>query len=247
MIRSLIVDDEEIARQHLTRLLAAHPDLEITGEASNGLEALQAISDCQPDVVFLDVEMPGLTAFDMLVQLEHPPLIVFATAYDKYAVHAFETNAVDYLLKPIEAARLAKAVERIRATLDKPREDYASLLRRAISVLRSGSTPAKLAARRGKRIVLLSPREILYAGIEDKIVFLHTQNDRFATDRTITELEELLSPAGFCRISRSVIVNLAHARELLPSSSGTCRLKLSNNTQLDVSRERARELKSQIR
>ena len=247
MIRCLIVDDEEIARRHLVRLLTTYTDLEIAGEATNGLEALQAISDFQPDVVFLDVEMPGLTAFDMLAQLAHPPLTVFATAYDKYAVHAFETNAIDYLLKPIEAARLAKAIERIRATIGKSRPDYESLLRRALSVLRAGSSPAKLAARRGKRIVLLSPREILYAGIEDKIVFFHTQNERFATDRTITELEELLSPAGFCRISRSVIVNLAHARELLPCSSGTWRLKLSNNIELDVSRERARELKSQIR
>jgi two-component system LytT family response regulator len=247
MIRCLIVDDEEIARQHLVRLLTAYPDLEITGQASNGLEALEAISENQPDVVFLDVEMPGLTAFDMLVQVSHPPLIVFATAYDKYAVNAFEANAIDYLLKPVEAARLAKAIERIRAALGKPREDYESLLRRAISVLRAGSAPTKLAARRGKRIILLSPRDILYASIEDKIAFFHTQNERFATDRTMTELEELLSPAGFCRISRSVIANLTHARELLPYSSGTWRLKLSNNTELDVSRERARELKSRIR
>lgn len=246
MIRCLIVDDEKIARQHLARLLMTHTDFALAGEASNGLEALQAISDHQPDVVFLDVEMPGLNAFDMLVQLDNPPLIVFATAYDKYAVNAFETNAIDYLLKPIEGLRLEKAVQKIRSAIVRPRQDYESLLRQAVSALRAGP-PAKLAARRGKRIVLLSPREVLYASIEDKIVFLYTQNDRFVTDRTITELDELLSGAGFCRISRSVIANLTHARELMPFSSGTWRLKLSNNMELDVSRERARELKSHIK
>src|SRR5262249_13596074 len=162
--------------------------------AANGLEALQAIADHQPDVVFLDVEMPGLTAFELLVQLRHPPLVVFATAYDKYAVEAFETDALDYLLKPIQPARLAKAIDRMRVTLSGPRREYESVMQKAISALRSRSAPAKLAAHRGKRIVLLSPREILYANIEDKIVFFYTQNDRFATDRTIAELEELLSP-----------------------------------------------------
>jgi len=245
MIRCLIVDDEEIAREHMARLLSAHPEIGVTYKASNGIEVLQRIEDSKPDVIFLDIEMPGLTAFDMLAQLRHPPMIVFATAYDKYAVDAFEANAIDYLLKPIQPARLAKAIEKVRATLARPREEYESILRRALSEFRAGP-PAKVAARRGRRIVLLSPKEILYVRIEDEIVFLHSANERFATDRTIAELEELLAPAGFCRISRSAIVNLAHAQELLPWSSGTWKVKLSNNTELEVSRERARELKSRL-
>jgi len=245
MIRCLVVDDEAIARQHLLRLIAAHPDLQATGEAANGVEALQAISEHHPDVVFLDIEMPGLTAFDMLAQLSRTPFIVFVTAYDKYAIKAFDANAIDYVLKPVEPERFAKAVERIRAALVKPQEGYDVLLRNALAALRTGA-PAKLAARRGRRIVLLSPHEILYASIEDKIVFFHLRGERYATDRTIAELEQLLAPAGFCRISRSVIVNLSHARELLPWSSGTWKLRLADNSELDVSRERARELKSQI-
>jgi DNA-binding LytR/AlgR family response regulator len=245
MIRCVIVDDEEIARQHLARLLSAHAEIEIAGQASNGTEALEVISASKPDLIFLDIEMPGLSAFDMLAQLSHPPLIVFGTAYDKYAVDAFEANAVDYLLKPIEPGRLAKAIEKIHATLNRPREDYELLLRQALSTLRPGP-PTKLAARRGARILLLSPKDILYAAIEDRIVFFHTQTDRFTTDRTIAELEDLLTSAGFCRINRSAIVNLAYARELLPWTSGTYRLKLSNDTELEVSRERARELKSRI-
>lgn len=229
----------------MARLLSAHPDIAIANQASNGIEALQLIEDSKPDVIFLDIEMPELTAFDMLAQLRHPPMIVFATAYDKYAVDAFEANAVDYLLKPIQPARLAKTIEKVRTTLARPREEYESMLRRALSEFRVGA-PAKVAARRGRRIVLLSPKEILYALIEDEIVFLHLPKERFATDRTIAELEDLLAPAGFCRISRSAIVNLAHAQELLPWSSGTWKVKLSNNTELEVSRERARELKSRI-
>jgi two-component system, LytTR family, response regulator len=245
MIRCLVVDDEAIARQHLLRLIAAHPDLEAIGNAANGVEALQSISEHHPDVVFLDIEMPGLTGFDMLAQLSRPPFVVFVTAYDKYAVRAFEASAVDYLLKPVEPARFAKAAERLRAAFAKPREEYEALLRNALAALRPGA-PAKLAARRGRRIVLLSPHDILYASIEDKIVFFHVRGERYATDRTIAELEQLLAPAGFCRISRSVVVNLSHARELLPWSSGTWKLRLADNSELDVSRERARELKSQI-
>jgi DNA-binding LytR/AlgR family response regulator len=245
MIRCLIVDDEEVARNHMARLLKAFPDVVEAGQAANGAEALELISSSRPDVVFLDIEMPELTAFDMLAELKEPPLIVFATAYDQYAVQAFESNAIDYLMKPIQADRLKKTIEKIRTTLEKPRKEYEPLLRSVLSQLRSGP-PAKLAARRGKRIVLLSPREILYARIEDDIVFFYSQTERFATDRTITELEALLAPAGFCRISRSTIINLVHARELLPWSSGTWKVKLTNNAELDVSRERARELKSLI-
>lgn len=245
MIRCLVVDDEHVAREHMVRLLGQYSDVTTVGSASNGVEALESIADSAPDVVFLDIEMPEMNGFDVLAQLRTAPLIVFATAYDEYAVQAFEANAIDYLLKPVQPARLTKTIEKIRTTLEKPAKEYESLLRTALSQLRPGP-PAKLAARRGKRIVLLSPKEILYARIEDEIVFLHSQSDRFATDRTITELEELLEPAGFCRISRSVVVNLAYTRELLPWSNGTWKLKLANNIELDVSRERARELKSRI-
>jgi len=243
--RCLIVDDEDLARQQLTRLLAAHPDFQVVGEACNGIEALELIPELQPGVVFLDIEMPGLSGFDMLVQLRESPLIVFATAYDEYAIRAFDANAIDYLLKPIQPARLAQALEKVRGNLLRPGDQYQASLSNALTMLRPGP-PAKLAGRRGKRIVLLSPKEIIYAAIEDKLVFLYTETERFITDRTIVELDQLLSPAGFFRISRAAVVNLEHARELLPWFSGTWRLKLSNHAELDVSRDRARLLKSEI-
>ena len=243
--RCVIVDDEDLARQHVARLLSAHAEFEIAGEARNGIEALERIPEIRPDVVFLDIEMPGLNGFDTLVQLREPPLIVFTTAYDEYAIRAFDANAVDYLLKPVQPARLAQALEKVRAKLEQPRGEHQASLSRALSTLKTGP-PAKIAGRRGKRIVLMSPAEILYAAIEDKLVFLYAQNERFLTDRTIAELEELLSPAGFIRISRAAVVNLEHARELVPWFSGTWKLKLSNNAELDVSRDRSRLLKSKI-
>src|SRR5207249_3726079 len=139
MIRIIIVDDEDLARQHIARLLKVHSDVEIAGEATNGVEALQLVAEVQPEVIFLDIEMPGLNAFDMLAQLSHPPLVVFATAYDKYAISAFDANALDYLLKPIQPARLARTVEKIRATLKKPRAEYESILQRALSAIRGGA------------------------------------------------------------------------------------------------------------
>jgi two-component system LytT family response regulator len=244
-VRCLIVDDEDLARQQITRLLAAQPDFQVIGEARNGVDALELIPELKPEVVFLDIEMPGLNGFDMLAQLREPPLIVFATAYDEFAIRAFDANAIDYLLKPIQPARLAQALEKVQANLLRSSDQYQASLSATLATLRPGP-PAKLAGRRGKRIVLLSPKEIIYAAIEDKLVFLYTDTERFLTDRTIVELDQLLAPAGFFRISRAAVVNLEHARELLPWFSGTWRVKLSNQVELDVSRDRSRLLRSKI-
>jgi len=243
--RCLIVDDEDLARQQIIRLLAAQPNFQVIGEARNGVEALELIPELKPEVVFLDIEMPGLNGFDMLAQLRESPLIVFATAYDEFAIRAFDANAIDYLLKPIQSARLAQALEKVQTNLLRSSDQYQASLSATLATLRPGP-PAKLAGRRGKRIVLLSPKEIIYAAIEDKLVFLYTETERYLTDRTIVELDQLLTPAGFFRISRGAVVNLEHARELLPWFSGTWRLKLSNQVELDVSRDRSRLLRSKI-
>jgi DNA-binding LytR/AlgR family response regulator len=245
MIESLLVDDEAPARQHLARLLRAHSDVRVAGEAANGLEALQLVADRRPDAIFLDIEMPGLNGLDVARQLDGPPLIVFVTAYDQHAVNAFDVNAIDFLLKPIIPARLAKTLDRMRAALLRPSQDYGVAVRTALKMLEDGP-PARLAVHRGNRVVLLSLKDILYAVAEDKLVFVCTSGERYLTNRTIADLESLLSRAGFFRISRSVLVNLEHARELLPWSSGTCRLKLSNSVELGVSRERSRELRARI-
>jgi DNA-binding LytR/AlgR family response regulator len=243
MITSLIVDDEKPARAHLRRLLSAHSDVDVIGEASNGLEALERASEVSPDLMFLEIEMPGLNGFQVISELRRPPITVFTTAFDKYAIRAFDANALDYVLKPVQLGRLAQALTKVRAMMSGNYEAYRADLRKTASSL---AAPTKLAGRRGNRLMLLSPKEVLYVAIGTQLTFLYTSADRFLTDRTITELEHLLAPVDFLRISRSAIVNLQYARELLPWTSGTYRIKLSNGTELDVSRERARTLKEHL-
>lgn len=248
MIRALLVDDEDLARATLKRALLAAPEFEgfeIVGEAANGIEALEAIDEYRPDLVFLDIEMPGFGGFEVIQQLSNAPAIVFVTAYDEYAVKAFEANALDYLLKPVQPERLRRALKRIRErfgnrTAERSREQDA----RIAEIIAHRTGPLKrLAARRGKRIVIVPLREIIRIEIEDKLVFACTAKERLLVEKTIGELEEMLQPAGFLRISRGELVNLEMVRELAPYFSGTWKVKLANGDERDVSRERAKSLK----
>lgn len=251
MIRTLLVDDEELARATLKRALLAAPEFdgfEIVGEAANGVEALEAVEEYRPDLIFLDIEMPGFGGFEVIQQLSNVPAIVFVTAYDEYAVRAFEANALDYLLKPVQPERLQRALGRIRqrfttSAAERSREQDARLAE-VIALAANRSGPLKrLAARRGKRIAILPLREIVRIEIEDKLVFACTAKERLLIEKSIGELEELLQPSGFLRISRGELVNLEMVRELAPYFSGTWRVKLANGEERDVSRERAKQLK----
>jgi len=242
VIRALVVDDEELARRSLIAALSAEHDVEILAEASNGLEALERIGEYDPDVVFLDIEMPGLNGFEVLANLKAAPLIVFVTAYDEYAVRAFEANAIDYLLKPTQPQRVVQAVERVRTALEKGTGSNAEALRKLLAELRPAG-PQKIAARKGKRIVLLPLKDVMRAAIEDKLVFLHTTNDRYLTDKSVGELETQLESSGFFRISRGELVNLEYVTEIVPWFSGTYKIRLTTGVELDVSRDRGRRLK----
>jgi two-component system LytT family response regulator len=242
LIRALVVDDEELARRSLIALLEAEADMAIAGEAANGVEALERAAELSPNVIFLDIEMPGLNGFEVLSNLGTVPLVVFVTAFDEYAVRAFEANAVDYLLKPIQPRRVKQAVERLRGELATGSAVETGALKKALKEL-NAAVPRKIAGHKGKRIVLLTPKEIIRAEIEDKLVFLYTTEDRFLTDRTVAELEEMLEPAGFFRISRGELVNLEYVRELIPWFSGTFRIRLASGAELEVSRDRGRRLK----
>jgi len=242
VIRALVVDDEELARRSLMAALGIEQDLQVVAEASNGLEALERISEHEPDVVFLDIEMPGLNGFEVLANLKAAPLIVFVTAYDEYAVRAFEANAIDYLLKPTQPQRVVQAVERVRTALAKGVGPNTEALRKLLAELRPAG-PQKIAARKGKRIVLLPLKEVMRASIEDKLVFLHTANERYLTDKSVGELEIQLESSGFFRISRGELVNLEYVCEIVPWFSGTYKIRLTTGSELDVSRDRGRRLK----
>jgi two-component system LytT family response regulator len=243
-IRTLLVDDEDLARASMRRALESASDIEIAGEAANGIEAIEMIGDLRPDLVLLDIEMPGFDGFEVVQQLVNPPVIVFVTAYDEYAVRAFEANAIDYLLKPVQPERLARTLTRIRQRIPTYRTGTNNELKDIREVVRERSGPVRrLAARRGKRIVIVPLREVIRVEIEDKLVFAVTAGDRLLVEKTISELETMLEPVGFLRISRGELVNLETVKELVPWFSGTWRVKLTNGEERDVSRERAKQLK----
>jgi DNA-binding LytR/AlgR family response regulator len=248
MPEALLVDDEALARQQLREVLAAEPDIHIAGEASNGLEAIEMIGRLDPDLVFLDIEMPGLNGFEVVNSLKQCPRIIFVTAYDQYAIRAFEVNAVDYLLKPVTPVRLHKSLERIREAATGDSEFDAAALQQLVSRLNrlSRKHVSRLAAHKGNHIVLVNISDILYARVEDKLVFIYAKSGRLLINRSLSELEELLSPEGFFRINRSTIINLECLVEIIPWFSGTCKLKLSTQEEMTVSRERVRHLKENV-
>lgn len=213
-LRTLLVDDEPLAINRLRRLLKPYEaTFDIVGEAANGLEGLKAVEALEPELIFLDIEMPGLNGFEMLAKLPYLPIVVFATAYDDYAVRAFEENSIDYLLKPIEPERLEKTVERIRKARTAP-TGASPDLRHVLELLKPKKELHSISVKTGDRILLIPLTNIAYFEAEDKYVFLHTlDGQQFLTNHTITTLEEKL-PDTFVRISRSVLLNSRHIREI---------------------------------
>ncbi len=206
----------------------------------NCLQAVEAIPALRPDMVFLDVEMPGLNGFEVLQQLADPPAVVFVTAFDEYAVKAFDADALDYILKPFEAERLERAVARVRERLAGASASANAAVQHAAK--RAGPV-RRLAAKRGNRFVIVPVKDVVRVAIEDKLVFAHTEKERFLVERTISDLETLLELFEFLRISRGELVNIEMVRELIPWFSGTWRVRLAGGGEHDVSRERAKRLR----
>jgi two-component system LytT family response regulator len=246
-IRTLIVDDEDLARRRLQRLLAAFPDLQIVGEAADGAAAVTQIETAQPDLVFLDVQLPDLDGFGVLRAVETPrlPLVIFVTAFDQYAVNAFEVSAVDYLLKPIHRQRLAQAVTKARAQLAQPETASAPLTQLLQQVQRpAAGYLQRLPVRSQQRILILPVEQITALRVEHGVVCAATAEGEFWTKHTaLTELEAVLDPAIFHRVHRQVLVNLNHVREINAFDNYTARLTLTGGQQVNVSRNHLPELR----
>ena len=240
MIRALIVDDEEPARDRLRRLLAEFPDIEVAGEAVDGEHAMEQIVALQPAVVFLDIQMPGCSGLELVASLPEPrPRIVFCTAFDQYAVDAFELHAIDYLLKPVSRARLDKAIGRVR---QEPSAD-GGLDRLAGQ---AWGAPTRFLARKGATYRVVSAREVLCFVSEGGLTKLQTQDQHFWMSPTLNELETRLGPAEFFRISRAALVHLDAVTEVAPLTGGHGEVTLRNGTRLEVSRRRFRELTERL-
>lgn len=222
MLKTVLIDDEPLAISRLRRLLLQYEsDFEIIAEAGNGQEGLALIESLQPDLVFLDIEMPLLTGFEMLSQLKIMPLVVFVTAFDQYAIRAFEENSIDYLLKPVESARLEKTVEKIRKYQARPVESpFNTNLMQVLERLQPKKDIHSISVKVGERFIFIPLSEICHFEAEDKYVFLNTLDGKqHLTSYTITSLEEKL-PDFFVRVSRSSIVNSMVIKELQKEFNG---------------------------
>ncbi|HLK65512.1 MAG TPA: LytTR family DNA-binding domain-containing protein [Bryobacteraceae bacterium] len=249
-MKTLIVDDEEPARIRLRRLLTAHPEIVVAGEARDGLEAVQKIEELQPDLLFLDIELPGLTGFEVLQSIPPAvplPLVIFATGYDQHALAAFDANALAYLLKPVEPERLAQAVERARklgAPADREREGAHVLrvARETPKVLR------QIVCRKRDRAVLMLPEQVFWFQMEDGLVKAHTGADTFWVNYQLGELESSLPEELFFRARREVLVNLTRIKEIKPYFKSGFLLVMSDagSTEIVVSERQARSLRLRI-
>ena len=342
-IRAVIVDDEKPARDRIRRLLAEHADVEIAGEAADVPSAIALLDRERPDLCFLDIQMPGGDAFDVIKKASHLPRVIFTTAWEQYAVRAFAVNSLDYLLKPFDRRRFAAALQRAREALHKegpPSTDILPLLQqiqaglqaptRLLEEIRAGlpgagphtaaladpgfggptgpasrspgsaagagiwapgipaanqgdpgesgppyaaasrpagaplpptgetagppavgreaGLPDRIAGKRGGKIVLLDPRDIMWFEAEDTLVFGRTRDGRYLVGKTVSELEEVLEPAGFFRSHRGFLVNLSHISEILPGQDGHYRIVLKDEAKSVVllSRRQARRLRSRF-
>jgi len=231
MMRVLIVDDERLARAELRRLLAAHPYVQVVGEAASAAEAAGQLAALRPDLLLLDVQMPGGSGFDLLAALEpggDMPEVIFTTAYDQYALQAFDANALDYLLKPIQPQRLASALERAAARLG--------------AAAPPAALPRKLFIRDGERCWFVPLDDIALFESEGNYTRAYFRDARPLLARSLLQLEQRLDPHQFFRASRRHIVNLAHVRTIRQGNDGALELQLDHMA-IDVSRRRAATLK----
>ena len=251
-LRILIIDDEPLARARTRRLLGEIGGTEIVGEAGSVPEARTAVAAHAPDLLLLDIQMHDSDGFALIESLPEPrPLVVFVTAFDHYAVRAFEANAVDYLLKPFRAERLQAALDRARKDLAQPAEISARLAQMLadLGTPRGGATRLdRFTVRSGARQLILRAEQILWFGAEDKLVFAATADDRHWVNFTLDQLEQRLDPDRFQRVHRSAIVNLDHAKSLHPGFAGTYRLRLDDEarSEVPVSRARAKDLRERL-
>lgn len=235
-LNTILIDDESLAISRLKRLLSKHPDaFLIIGEAANGAEGLAMVEAKRPDVIFLDIEMPLLNGFEMLSRLTYMPLVVFATAYDQYAIRAFEEHSIDYLLKPIEADRLARTIQKIRSIVELgsrsesinnfPNTDN---LMKLLERMQPKKEIHSISVKTGDKIKLIPLPDIAFFEAEDKYVFLSTTDgQKFLTTYTITTLAEKL-PEFFVRVSRSVLVNSHRISEIIKHYDGKFLLVLND-------------------
>jgi two-component system response regulator LytT len=260
-LKVLVVDDEQLARDELCYQLQRIDEVEIVAQAGNGLEALSAVDQCEPDLVFLDVQMPGLTGFEvarrLLTRGDEAPAMVFVTAFDQHAIEAFEVNAVDYLLKPVEPARLEQAVDRARRRIDGGRPGTGAgaglndQLEQIVKMMAGRQVRRdQVAIKVGERFMLVQAEEIIFASLADESINIVTgQVAGTSNYRTLDDLQARLDPEVFWRVHRSHLVNINKIKEIVPwfSRNYILRMKDAKGTEIPVSRAQTKRLREYLK
>ncbi|MGH9451193.1 MAG: LytR/AlgR family response regulator transcription factor [Terriglobia bacterium] len=254
-ISALIVDDEQPARDELAFLLKDLADVEVVGQAKNGVEAVNLIRELNPQLVFLDVQIPGAGGFGVIKKLAEKkamlPQVIFVTAYDQYAVQAFEVNAIDYLLKPIARFRLERAVAKVRRTVETAgsTRDKIDRLVDMLEKGRQGSPASKLIVKTAGRLHLVDANDVIYASIEDGVISIVTKDFEGQSNfRTVEELQANLDPQVFWRVHRSYLININRIKEVVPWFKSSFQLKMDDRkqTEIPVSRAQTRRLRETL-
>ncbi len=243
-ISAVIIDDESLGRQIVSKYLASYDEFEIAAECSNGFEGVKAINELNPDIVFLDIQMPKLTGFEMLELLDNPPVIIFTTAYDQYAIKAFEVNAADYLLKPFSADRFEEAVEKAKLLLKNKSRGNEIISGLISHTLETTDFLERIVIKDGPKIHIIPVDTIRYIEARDDYVMIHSSEGGHLKQKTMKYLEEHLPPEDFLRIHRSYIVSIPRIKKIELVEKETYRLMLDDGTKLPVSKSGYEKLKS---
>jgi len=240
----LIVDDEKLARELLREYLEGYAEVEVVGEAAKGTEAVEMVNNLKPDILFLDVQMPGMNGFDVLEEIDHEPYVIFTTAYDQYAIKAFEKNAVDYLLKPLDEERFRSAVNRAMKRKSSEHGSVEELLRSIKSD--SKTFESHIFVQKSEKLFNLPVEDIVYLEASGDYTIITTHNDQFVSSSGIGKLEEIMDPETFIRVHRSTIINVKSLKEIERHFNGGMVVKMQNGKIFPVSRTYARLIRKKV-
>ncbi len=244
-ITCIIVDDEKLARDLLQEYLQQLPNIQVLGECAKGKDAVEMIDNLKPDLVFLDVQMPGMTGFDVLDEITHDPYVIFCTAYDQYAIKAFEKNAVDYILKPLDQERFKQGVDRAINRMKVEQNNVGELLR-SIKTDHKTSYDSHIFVQKSEKLLNLPIDEIVHLEASGDYTILTTKSDQFVSSSGIGKLEEILNPEIFIRVHRSTIININSLKEIEKHFNGGMVVKMQNGKTFPVSRTYAKLIRKKV-
>lgn len=245
-ISVIIIDDESLARQITRNYLAKHSNIEITAECSNGFDAIKKINELNPDIIFLDIQMPKLSGFEMLELIENPPIIIFTTAYDHFAIKAFEVSATDYLLKPFPEERFEKALNKAIELLDDKQSQSVSLQNVINEHEKKIENIERVVIKDGGKINIIPVNEIRWIDAQDDYVMIHSSQGKYLKQKTMKYFEDHLDETQFVRIHRSHIINLSYLQHLEQQETESYKIILKNGHELPVSKSGLSRLKATL-